>query len=79
MTGFKSLIEGAIMAESQRCDPLRQQLSVIQAEITQIQSNLTDAPDLPPQITRNLRELLGKLEGLQPEVQRVLQLCEAIP
>ncbi len=63
------------MAQVRRCDPLRQQLDVVDQEILQIQNDLSD-PDLPPAIKHRLRELLDKLQGLRPEVRRVLTQCE---
>jgi hypothetical protein len=63
------------MAEARRCDPLRQQLEVIDADLARLRDDLSE-PDLPPDLKRRLRELLTKLQALRPEVQRVLTQCE---
>jgi TolA-binding protein len=64
-------------AESDRCQPLRDQLKELDQEIADLRESLTD-PDIPNDIKARHRKKLQQLITTQTHTLKAFEACEAI-
>jgi hypothetical protein len=62
-----------------RCEPIRQNILLLEGEISSIEADLAPPLELPPDIIKELRKILKKDLALLARLQQTLVSCEAIP
>ncbi len=69
----------AFRKSNDRCEPIRQNIVRLEAEIDSIEVNLAQSDELPPDVIKKLKVILRQDKSLLARLQQTLVRCEAIP